>query len=349
MEESINYQQKEEWNKIINRFHHKDVYHLLPYSEVFMNYGDGIPYLFYYEDEYGKVANIFFKRDISKIEKLKGVIESKKLFDITTPYGYGGPIYEGTDIPNLAKNYSKKFNEYCIENNIVSEFIRFDPLIDNHKFLKEYYDVVPVRTTVYVDLSKGLDYIWKDFKGRNRNDIRKAIKSGVKIKFGREENMITSFKKLYKETMKRNNACDYYYFNNKFFSDTLEKLKDNSIIFIAEVEDKVIAASIILYTEEFVHYHLGGSLKEYGNLCANALMLYEVIKWGCNNNKKIFHLGGGYLGDNDSLFGFKSKFSKSNRYSFFIGRKIFNEDKYKYLAEITNSSEEKGYFPIYRA
>ena len=347
----INFNEKEKWDEIVKSFENNDVYFLWGYINSFKINGDGKPELFYFENENGRVINIFFKRDISKCESFIGKIEENKFFDIATPYGYGGPIFEGENIENLINSYTQVFNEYCKKSNIISEFIRFNPMIENEKNKLNGYEIINIRETVYMDLSKGEEYIWSDLIGKKRTNIRKALKNNIEIKYGNNKDYINDFVQLYKRTMEKDNAVEYYYFSDEFFYETLENLKDNLLIFVAEFEEKIIAATMILYNDKFVHYHLSGSDENFSRLSANNLMLYEVAKWGVENEKKLFHLGGGYSSSDDSLFKYKSEFSKENRFDFCIGKKVHNQDEYNNLVEIRekNSRIPDGFFPKYRA
>lgn len=341
--------EKDEWNNIIDSFEKRDIYFKYNYVDSFRINGDGIPQMFFLECEYGKVANVYFKRDIAELDKFKNKIDKNKFFDIVTPYGYGGILYEGEDIDKLREIYKLEFEKYCITNNIISEFIRFNPMIDNHKFLKDYYSVQKIRRTIYMDLSKGEEFIWNNLKSQNRNVIRKAIKNNLKIEVSESIESMNKLIDLYYKTMDKDHASEYYYFNKEFFYSIIKNLKGNFKVFSVIYENKVIASAIILYNDEFVHYHLSGSKKEYLKFSPNNLLVYEVAKWGVKNNKKLFHLGGGYAGDNDSLFRFKKSFSKSNEFDFWIGKRIYNKHIYDYLVYIGQCNIESNFFPKYRS
>ena len=74
----------------------------------------------------------------------------------------------------------------------------------------------------------------------------------------------------------------------------------------------------------------------------NNFLLWEAAKELRNRNIKYFHLGGGTNSEeNNSLFQFKRKFSKSV-YQFEIGKAIFNETIYKDLCnQWENNNPEK--------
>lgn len=349
----INLDNQSEWRDIIESFKDTDIYSSLGYVQTFYENGDGKPELFYFENDYGRVANVFLLRDLYADKRLAVNINENNYFDITTAYGYGGPIFEATDLEKLRENYLKVFGKVCRELNIISEFIRFHPIIKNHIFLDTAYDVKSTRKTIFMDLSNGEEMVWRDFESNNRRNILKAQRSGIDIIHGKDKYLIEEFKRLYIKTMKRDNANQYYFFNDNFFFSTVEKLKDNSVIFAAVYEKKIIASSIILFSKDLIHYHLGGSDEDYLNLRPNNLLLYEVARWGCIEGKKIFHLGGGVNGDGDNLFRFKRSFSKTNSLNFYLGKNIHNENVYEKLVKFRIDNDRSfdintNYFPKYR-
>lgn len=349
MYREVNFSQKDIWDEIVNSFNNVDIYFRWGYIKPFSDNRDGEPILFYYEDDNGRVANIFLKRDIADCRYFKNIIDKEKYFDITSPYGYGGVLHEGTNEKLLAKAYVEEFERYCADNNIISEFIRFNPMINNYKFLDEYYDITFNRKTVYMKIDESEEKILSDMDGKCRGRVRKAIKNGVIVKNGNTDDMICKFSDLYLGTMDRDNAEEYYYFNKEFFFEVINELKDNSKIFTANIDERVISAALVLFNENYVHCHFLGNDKEYLKLAPNNLLFFEIAKWGHENGKSIFHIGGGYQSENDNLFKFKSTFSKSNRFDFYIGKKIYNKQMYDYLVNIRgNNYSDSKFFPKYR-
>ena len=139
----------EEWDKVVRSFDNYDVYWLSGYVRAFQLHGDGEPLLFYYEDKETKGINVVFKRDISCDSHFKNIIKSSQLYDFASPYGYGGWIIEGSERKNLFETYV----EWCRGNNIVSEFVRFHPVIGNHADCDGDYEVISLGNTVTLDIS----------------------------------------------------------------------------------------------------------------------------------------------------------------------------------------------------
>jgi lipid II:glycine glycyltransferase (peptidoglycan interpeptide bridge formation enzyme) len=332
-------------------FDYRDIYFTPQYCKIYENNGDGILKNFSMNSRYGKVYYNFLIREID------WVIDNKRYYDITTPYGYGGPLFydyeTDEDLKNLILEFKEEFEEYCQENDIVSEFIRFHPLIKNYLFMDNYMEISHIRDTVYIKLDSEKQ-IWHDMESTCRNKVRKAEKNNVYIELNNSEESLQTFIKLYNRTMVKNNAISYYFFKDKFFYDTMELLKGNIYIFNAVYDSKIISSALIMKYNEFAHYHFSGADPEYLKLAPNNLLLYKVALWAYENGCKYFHLGGGYLGNNDSLFEFKKSFSKNNLLKFYIGKKIHNKEIYIKLTEewekVNNNKEKKNnFFPIYRA
>lgn len=338
-------EQAEEWDKVVRSFISHDVYYLPGYARAFQLHGDGNPILFYYNGENVRGINVVMKRDIADIEFFTDKIERDTYFDFITPYGYGGWIIEGNgDVTNLVNDYRK----WCLEHNVVSEFVRYHPMTDNATCLRSFYDVIYLGKTISIDLSSP-DVIWANLTSKNRNMVRKAQKSGVKIFHGQFPEIYKTFKRIYNSTMESDNAAEYYYFKDDFYNSIIDDLPEEAQIFWAEVDGKIIAASIMLSTNGRMNYHLSGSLREYQHLAPTNLLLYKAALWGCRNGFKTLHLGGGVGSTEDSLYKFKSAFNRNDTKQFAIGKNIYLNDIYVKLSGMKNQDSETRFFPKYRA
>ena len=301
---------------------------------------------FFYEDDNGKGKNIFIKREI------KQNIVEKSLYDLITPYGYGGPLIEikkekGRE--EFIKTYFEKYEEYCNKNNIVSEFVRFHPLEKNHDYCKEFYDVSHISNTIYIDLLSK-EVIENNMISKARNKIKKAEKNHLIFEEDINLNTIDNFIKLYYETMDKNNASSLYYFDKEYFYNVF-KLKDKVKLFNIRYQGEVVATSIILLGDKWIHYHLSANTEVGYKLAANNFLLYNVAIWGSENGYQKLHLGGGYGGNESPLYKFKYSMNKNGILDFYIGKKIYNKELYEKLVDekMLNSKEkESSFFPLYR-
>lgn len=339
-----NLEQKDIWASIVYSFKNIDVYYLPEYAEAFKKNGDGEPILIHYVNDNVEVINVVVKRDISKISKFKTVIEPNKIFDFTTPYGYGGILFK--------KNYLKKekiafLNEYmifCKNQNIVTEFIRFHPILKNHNNLRKLIEISNIGPTVWIK-TDDFNQTWTNFTSKNRNVIRKSQKNGVKIYWGLSNELLDIFQKLYFETMDKDKADQYYYFSEAFFESLITDLKYKMLFFYAIYEGKIISISSVLFHQKFLHYHLSASDVNYRHLGPTNLLLSEVARYASENGMKTFHLGGGLGGKQDNLYNFKKSFSKLDDCSFKVGKLVFNKELYE---ELIDGIDNGDYFPLYR-
>lgn len=340
--------EREKWDRIVKSFNQYDVYYLSGYTDAFYNNGDGIPMLLYFELDSMRAINVVIKRDISKSKRFKDYLEADTYFDFSTPYGYGGFLVEGDITEKNIKYLNSIYEDYCEQNNIISEFVRFHPVLNNVENVKDLYKIVTFGNTIAMDI-ESKDKIWANLDSKNRNVIRKAIKSGVKIFWGRSKDLFDEFRPMYNDTMDKDEADDYYYFDEKFYDSILYSLEMNHLIFYAVYENKIISMAIILFTNGQMHYHLSASNSDYRKLAASNYLLYMVSKWGNENGFQTLHLGGGVGGNEDSLFNFKKKFNKSSTTKFSIGMKIFDEKKYNYLVGLHSDIDKNShFFPLYR-
>ncbi len=339
---------KLEWNEIYKSFLNADIYYSYGYARPFEIHGQGQPMLFYYFDGNVKAINAVMKRRIV----FDG--EDTGFFDLATPYGYGGWIFEGKISQESLDNLDLEFTKYCVEHKIVSEFVRFHPLLKNAHLTDKIYDVVDLGNTISIALTDENDIWSEQLSSRNRTSIRKAIKSGIEIKVAKNLEIIESFKQIYDDTMRRDNAEEFYYFKDDFYLTMLKEMENDFTLYYAQLNGEIIGASIIMWGKNFVHYHLSGAKREFMNLAPMNLLLYQVALDFSKQNKQFFHLGGGVGSDTESgLYRFKESFNKNGANLFSIGKKIFDQGTYDSLVEKCNAcgnfDKESRFFPLYRS
>ena len=274
---------------------------------------------------------VVMKRDISEDTRFQKSIEKNKHFDLETPYGYGGPLVDGIFPVNSQQAFLYELCEYCKDENIVSQFVRFHPLMNNHKEFGLITQNRYLHDTIFMDTSSA-ELIFSNMDSKNRNMVRKANNAGIQV-IKRPLSDYQAFFEMYSETMRQHNADEYYYFCEKYFAFIESALKDNAAIFYALLDHKPVAGAMFLFNEKTMHYHLAGMVQEYRNLAAGNLLLYEAALWAARNGITRLHLGGG-LNKNDNLFGFKKQFNKNGLLPFYIGRTVFCEQTYDLLLQV---------------
>lgn len=340
--------QSEQWDSIVKSFEYYDVYYLSGYVKTFEIHGDGEPLLLFFSSESFRGMNVVMKRDVSQDKRFNGLIPDGEYYDLVTPYGYGGWYFEGDTAGD--NNFEKEYISWCKDNQIVSEFVRFHPILNNAFDDKNnIYEKVFLGKTVAIQLDSE-ETIWERFSSKNRGHIRVANKEGVTVRIETSEDAFEVFQRIYETTMDHDGASSYYYFGKEFFESIRNDLEGYYTLFTAYLDEIPIASSIVLFTGHYMNYHLSGQLFEYRRYAGTNVILYEAAKWGCAHGYEWFHLGGGLGAQEGPLYDFKKSFYKKGEDKlFYIGRRITDIEKYQYLVRLRNDELSEGFFPRYRA
>ncbi len=293
------------------------------------------PILFLYEEEDRYWCYSFLK---NKIDNNLINYDSKKFYDLESPYGYSGPLSNSNDILFLDRA-QKIFADWCNANHVVAEFVRFHPFIANQKYYNSLDSIefnritishsFPFRENTNIDYKNKTKNIIKHFNKKNFNQI--TTKSFHRF---------SQFVDLYKSSIIKKNVSDFYLFREDYFSYLYDILcKCGWLICVENSNSDLIGGSVFLQGKQFLHYHLAASQKKREYSGVNNLILDVAIKKAKESKLKGIHLGGGNTTSlNDSLLKFKERMGNTKN-EFYIGRKIHNKDIYQ---QIKNKWHDQG-------
>lgn len=257
--------------------------------------------------------------------------EIDSYYDFETAYGYGGPIVN-TECHEWVDNALVAAETFFSENRYVCGFIRFHSLLDNAKYCTSKIYTIFDRETVAIKTDETEDGIWTNqIISKNRNMIRKAEKNGLIYTAEYDFESLPDFIRLYNATMQRLDAEEFYFFDERYYKEFVDKFKGKAFLGTVKKDGELICGALFMYSKDYGHYHLEGSNYEYSKLAANNLLLWKTALEFNRLGVKQFHLGGGYNSEPDnSLLKFKKSFS-NNMHKFYIGKWIFNQEKYNQL------------------
>lgn len=347
----------------------KDIYLLPDYSVLYESEFGEPTFLFRYGDETGSVMMVASKRHLQDLPFYDRSIRSTfpEYCDISSPYGYFGPIVNTNDQGeegSLFASFRVAMHEYCLANGIVAEFLRLNPITQNHTLFGQDTKLRQKSTTVLIDLKQSESELWMDMKNTRRSEVRKAKSNGVTILHSdlREEHL-REFHRIYTLSMKRLNALPLYFFSLDFLNDLVSRLSSHTALFFAMWQGKAISAQLFFHCGQYVDYYLSGSDSDYWNLNGNVIGIYTAILWAKQQGYQFMHLGGGHGAEDDSLYRFKSKFSRG-RSPYYMYQKIHDSEGYARICELKreydNANLQHGqeriridpvlvdYFPYYR-
>jgi FemAB-related protein (PEP-CTERM system-associated) len=139
-----------------------------------------------------------------------------------------------------------------------------------------------------VKLSSNSSMLWSNFPDRSlRKDIRKAIRSGIKVKMDQNGDGLKQFYKLLLKTRKKHGLPPQPY---SFFENLWAKMYPSNYIklLLAEYEGKIIAGLIILLYKKTVIGGYIGSDSHYMNLRPHQFICWKAMEWGCENGFQYF-------------------------------------------------------------
>lgn len=323
----------------------KDIYFSYSYAKLNETIENGTAKIFEINNENGYLTHTFIQREIPY------TIDGIKYYDLITPYGYGGPIiHEANNKLALINDFKNDFSLFCQENNIISEFVRFHPLYQNNIDFQSVYNSTYLRNTIGTNLIDFEDPFQTEFSKSTRKTIRKILRDHeISYYIDDKVESLEDFKEIYYSTMDRNNASDFYYFDDKYFNTLIDNFLDKFITVNVLLKDKKIAMGLYFISEGNIHVHLSGTLTDYLDYSPAYILKYATVEWGKNQGYRVIHYGGGTSSDaNDSLYKFKKKFGKETEFEFYIGKKVWNNDKYLKICKEANTSPNSNFFPAYR-
>lgn len=319
------------WDDRLSRLpaHQHDIHFTARYHRLYEANGDGEARLFCYQDLQRTFLYPFMLRPVPE-----GLADGR-WFDISSAYGYTGPLSTSAE-PSFLAAADAAFRRYCQTENIVTEFVRFHPLLKNECLSKESagLEVIRLRDYVAVPIESDTERQFAGYAARNRTSIRKAIKEGVRIDTGTG---FDGFVRLYLENMRQLKAAPLYFFSTSFFDSLQELVATDGFQLTASYEGEAVGAALFLTGGGYGHYFLASTNAKGRSLAAGNLLLHEGINRCREMGVRLLHLGGGLTGaSDDPLLLFKKSFS-ANEVPYHIGRRVHRADVYAVL--IRNWSE----------
>ncbi len=253
----------------------------------------------------------FVMRPIPEIFKIPGL-------DVTSPYGFGGPL---TSNPQTLGAFCRYWDDFCEKHNVVAEFIRFNPYLENHlRFPVEKHHVKDV---VWFDLSLSKEALEQNSHPQKRRYLKKQD-----FEFSDRFEGLSSFVKLYQDAMQEKHADRFYQFPQEVF----QHLNPNTCwVHSVYHEGEVISAALFLVDGQTVQYFLGANNEIGKALKSSAWLLWQTALKAKKLGYQRYILGGGMQKD-DSLFRFKQQLSCLTL-PYWIGRKIHNAKNYQQIID----------------
>jgi sugar O-acyltransferase (sialic acid O-acetyltransferase NeuD family) len=340
------------WSAWLERLPH-DVFHTAEYHQLAQDSGQGEAWLAVYGTPEKFLAWPYLLKEIAGSRNSS----DPDLRDMTSVYGYSGPVASGFTPPDdFVRSAWAALTDLWRAQGVVSVFTRFHPLLQTHRCLNEI-GISCRGQTIAIDLLTGAEETWNRYKPKLRQSIRRCRRHGFVTTTDPDWEHLEEFIRLYYRTMQRNRAAPFYLFPGAYFRGLKKALGSHATLMFTRHQDVIAAAALVFEYGGIVSVHLAATNEAFSQLSPCKLLLHDAQAWARERGNRLCHVGGGRGSSNeDSLFRFKAMFSPS-RFDFYTGNWVLDQERYDYLAEerrkqaVLYGGRELvgGYFPEYRS
>ncbi|MFO0700481.1 MAG: GNAT family N-acetyltransferase [Nitrospira sp.] len=277
--------------------------------------------------------------------------DGDRCFDLTSPYGFGGPFCWGT--PD-ADTFWERFDHWVNALPVVSLFTRL-PLFEGQTipFIGQIIDKGPC---VVIPLEGGEESILKNYDKSVREVLRHSQRKGVSVVVDPHGDRLEEFLAVYYSTMERRAASSGYFFPRTLFTALQERLSTHVLFVHALHENHVVSTELQLISQNHTYAFLGGTTEVGLSHRANTALRHATNVWGSEHGKRYMVFGGSHR-ENDGLLSYKKRFAPQSLKMFKVGTRVFLPDQYRRLIDQRRVWAEgqgqqwvptEGFFPVYR-
>lgn len=330
--------EESDWGMSLSKCDRYDFYHTWDYHHVACLNGEGKPVLF--------DVNMDGRGFIFPL--LARSIEGSLKKDLTSVYGYPGPLLYGDMDEAYFNEMWTCFSRFLVEADYVSLFSRCHPL-----YLSDYVK----KHTLFSGKVVVIDLYFPEvdqlgfYRSNHNRDIKKLNGLGVVCHFVNDMNdvsdefYLSKFMENYNATMTQLNASVFYFFSREYYLKLMRSDEFETRLYSCEYNGEVICSGMFVFCKDMVQYHLGGTHPDFYRLAPTKKMFDTVRKDAADLGYKFLCLGGGVGSKEDSLFNFKSGFSKHVE-EFNLIKVILDEREYRSLSCCID--DDGSFFPLYR-
>lgn len=143
------------------------------------------------------------------------------------------------------------------------------------------------KVSMLLNLPQDPEILWKSFKDKVRNQVRKASKSGLVFDSGGAE-LLDDFYSVFCVNMRDLGTPVY---SKKFFATVLETLPESTRVLRVMHDEKCIASGITYAYGDTMQMPWASSLITFRNMCPNHTLYWEALSQSCSQGFKRFDFG----------------------------------------------------------
>lgn len=158
------------------------------------------------------------------------------------------------------------------------------------RHIGEVVEGLPSKThkvTMRLDLDPDPEVLWKGFKAKVRNQVRKATKSGLSAAHGGHE-LLDDFYAVFARNMRDLGTPVY---PKSLFRNVLETFPESTRIFTVNHPDGCVAAGLGIWYRGIFEIPWASSIRDYNSLCPNNLLYWTLLEFACRAGCTTFDFG----------------------------------------------------------
>jgi FemAB-related protein (PEP-CTERM system-associated) len=267
------------WNKFVESHTDANYFHLYEWKYCFEK-TYGLETVYFEVCNNNEVVGIFPLTLIG----LKGI--SRRA--ISLPFCiYGGPLTFSEDIETFLIKEAKRVLQTRFKNIEGIELRKIVTMGSQSGYVSMLREL-PDRSEV----------LWKSLRTKERNQVRKAERSGLEICWGKE--YLDEFYAIYTKKM---HCLGTPVHPKKWFCNILVTMPEQTDLITVWMENIPVASMLIFKFKDRLFVLAASTITRYNSFCPNTLMYWEVLKYGCENEFNLFDFGRSRIGS--STFNFK--------------------------------------------
>jgi len=143
------------------------------------------------------------------------------------------------------------------------------------------------KVTMALPLPCNPDVLWKGFKAKVRNQVRKAEKSGLRVEVGRVE-FLNNFYEVFAENMRDLGSPVH---KIQLFQNLFEVFPNDTRIFMVYKDSQLVGGAIFLTFKDTAEVPWASSKREFLRDCPNNLLYWEILRYACEQGIREFDFG----------------------------------------------------------
>lgn len=151
--------------------------------------------------------------------------------------------------------------------------------------------------TLILELPENADILWRQVGDKVRNQIRKAEKTGLVTRWGKEQ--IGELYDIYAANMGRLGTPVHA---REFFEAIVAKFGDDADVLTVRLEDKAIGGMLLIKHRDTWADPFASSLPGYQRHNPNMLLYWEALRRACGQGVRFFDFGRSHAGSGTDRF-----------------------------------------------